>query len=531
MAIYPNGCSWLELKAKGGGGVDAEVLVVGAGLAGLSVAFGLARQGVAVRLVAKADHTTSNSYLAQGGVAGAYAPSDHPRLHAEDTVRVGRELSYRPVVEMVTAQAPALLSALLPYQLFAVDEEGRPHLDREAGHSHSRIWHAPDGFTGRALTQWLWQQVNREPLVTVERGRVLQLLVKEGQVVGAWVMTPQGIFPRRAAHTVLATGGMAGLWPFTTNPETTAGDGLWLAFEAGAVLADLEFIQFHPTVLAWEGRRPAQLLTEALRGFGAQLVDRQGRRIMADHPEQELAPRDEVARAVGERDTVYLTLRHLDPEEVHHHFRALAATLSEMGLDLARDLLPVRPGAHFTMGGVLTDPFGRTSLPGLWAVGEVAATGLHGANRLASNSLLEGMVFGGRAAEAIGRAPRLATPAAPLGPAPDPARWEVPPELPEWLDRALSVFRDPEVMASCSGWLSRTAGQRAAEGLAQLVLEAAQARRESRGAHFRADAPRPSARYRGHFLHHRERGMWFAPHPEPYASGIPGLNQLALGWS
>jgi L-aspartate oxidase len=510
--------------------VDGEVLVVGAGLAGLSAAFALARQGVAVRLVAKTDHTISNSYLAQGGVAGAYASSDHPRLHAEDTMRVGRELSYRPVVEMVTAEAPALLSTLLPYQLFAVDEAGNPHLDREAGHSQPRIWHAPDGFTGRALTQWLWQEVTRDPLVTVERGRVLQLLVNQGQVVGAWVMTPHGIFPRRAAHTVLATGGMAGLWPFTSNPETTAGDGLWLAFEAGAVLTDLEFIQFHPTVLAWEGRRPAQLLTEALRGFGARLIDRQGRRILADHPEQELAPRDEVARAVGQRDAVFLSLRHLDPEEVRRHFSALAATLREMGLDLARDLLPVRPGAHFTMGGVLTDEQGRTSLPGLWAVGEVAATGLHGANRLASNSLLEGLVFGRRAAEAIAQTPSSAIPAAPLAVAPDPSRWEVPPELPEWLDRALSVFRDPEVMASCSEWLAGPAGQKASGQLARLALEAAQARRESRGAHFRADAPRPSERYRGHFLHQREQGLWFAPHPEPYASWIPKLQQHALGW-
>ncbi|MBX5467000.1 MAG: FAD-dependent oxidoreductase [Firmicutes bacterium] len=495
-----------------------EVLVIGQGVAGLSAARALAERGLKVRVVAKAPVERSNSYLAQGGVAAAFAADDSPALHAADTLAVGRGLNRRQTVKTVVAAGPAVLRELLPSGVFALDSRGLPLLDREAGHSRARIWHAPDGYTGRALTGWLWQTVHSHTAIEWEPGRVVRLITRHGRVVGAWVATPDGaVTPRLAAHVVLATGGLAGLWRFTTNPPETQGDGLWLAYDAGAVLADLEFVQFHPTVLAQpqEGR-PALLLTEALRGFGAHLVDRSGRRILGDHPAGELAPRDEVARAVASHAPVYLSLRHLDPDAVHRHFPALSQALAERGLDLARDYIPVRPGAHFTMGGVLTDSDGRTTVPGLWAVGEVAMSGLHGANRLASNSLLEGLVLGRRVAAAVAEAARASRPErVPTVYEPLPA-WEVPAELGELLDRTLSVFRTPTEMQALRQALSREASTPAVV-LCRLMVEAALARTESRGSHWRRDAAEPRPEWRGHLLHQRERGMWFEPGEAAFA--------------
>lgn len=494
------------------------VVVVGHGVAGMQTALHLAEAGRPVLLLHKGDWTACNTYLAQGGVAAALDVDDSPAQHAADTLTVARGLADPVAVGILTREAEAATQALRAAGIFASTPDGQPHYGREAGHGRARVLHASGGATGRAVAHALRQAVLRHPGVTVRAARVGRIGLAEGRVAGVWLAAASGQ-PEwvPTAHVVLATGGFAGLWRTTTNPATTAGEGLALAYDAGAVLVDLEFVQFHPTALATGSTRPALLLSEALRGRGARLVDSEGRPAVADLPGGELAPRDELARAVFRhwqtRGPVFLTLRHLDPATVRTEFADLAEAVAARGLDLTRDLLPVRPAAHFTMGGILTDLDGRTTIPGLWAVGECAAVGIHGANRLASNSLLEGLVFGRRAAAAIVRerseAPRTTPPAPPL------PRGTWPDALAEALDEHLGVVRSAEGIESLLRRLRAAASAGAPEAVtvARLAAEAALARTESRGSHWRGDHPDTDPRWRGHLCHHREQPMWFCPTP------------------
>jgi L-aspartate oxidase len=446
----------------------ADLIVVGAGVAGMFGALCAARDADVV-LLSKGPLAAAASWLAQGGVAAAVGGDDDPELHARDTVRSGRGLCRPSAVEVLTSEAPARVADLVELGV-----EFDPGVGLEGGHSRRRIVHAGGAETGRRIARTLAARVLDHPRIRVAEGeRARALWSSAERCVG--VLTERRLIAARG--TLLATGGYAALWERTTNPPGAVGDGIVLAYRAGAAVADLELVQFHPTVLASNGL----LLSEALRGEGALLVDSGGRRFT-----EELAPRDVVARAIGARGSALLDLRPVD----RARFPSLVGALQREGYDPARDLIPVAPAAHYTMGGIATDLHGRSSVPGLYAAGECACTGVHGANRLASNSLLECLVFGRRAALAALEEPE---PPARLGPAPElglePA--EAPGELRRLLWQEAGLVRD-------GAGLERL--RRAPHLLARLIAEAALARRESRGGHFRADYPSEDPALAGHFV-------------------------------
>ena len=433
-----------------------DLAVVGGGVAGLYAALCAAREAD-VALLSKGSVLASTSYLAQGGIAAALAEDDDPSLHAEDTLRTGRGLCRPSAVEVLTEEAEARIVDLVELGV-GFDEE----LSLEGGHSRRRVAHVDGAATGERIASVLAEHALRHPRVAVFEGeRALEVWRSDGSCVG--VLTDRG--PVAARATILATGGAAALWQRTTNPAGAAGEGIAMAYRAGAAVADLEFVQFHPTALAGS----SLLLTEALRGEGALLLDADGRRFT-----DELAPRDVVARAVAARGSALLDLRRID----RGRFPGLMATLERAGYDPAVEPIPVAAAAHYTIGGVVTDSHGRTELPGLYAAGETACTGVHGANRLASNSLLECLVFGRRAALAAVGEPELPRTLPPV-PEPTPAG----PVVPAVRE---SLWRDAGLVREAAG-LERL--RRSPHLVARLVAECALARTESRGAHFRADYP------------------------------------------
>ncbi len=451
---------------------EADLAVVGGGAAGLYVALRAAGAGASVVLVSRKPLAESSSYWAQGGLAAALAPDDSPARHAEDTLNAGRGLCRTEAVTALTAEAPAAVAELRRLGVrFDLDPDGELALSLEGGHTARRIVHAGGAETGRWITARLAELVAASADVDVLEGASAVALWSDGERC-AGVVTDAGVVA--AGATVLATGGGAALWSRTTNPWGAIGAGAVVAHAAGADLADLELCQFHPTALSLPGNtHDGALLTEALRGEGATLLDAAGRRFT-----DELAPRDQVTAAILDRmdadgrPCVRLDLRSIDLSR----FPSLLATCRDAGFDPGQEPVPVAPAAHYLIGGVLTDLDGRTTLPGLLAVGECACTGLHGANRLASNSLSECFVFGARAAEAASASVR---------PAP-------PPELPTWR------FSPPTVATREAMW--RSAGpRRTAEGLerllddpyplARLVAASALERAESRGVHQRSDHP------------------------------------------
>jgi L-aspartate oxidase len=435
-----------------------DLVVIGSGVAGLYAALSAAAEADVV-VLSKGPVLSSASYLAQGGVAAAVGADDAASLHAEDTLRAGRGLARTSAVAVLTEEAPDRIADLRGLGV-AFDDD----LGLEGGHSRRRIVHAGGGATGERIARVLAQRVVEHPRITVREGeRVSEL----------------GSVPARA--TLLATGGYAALWERTTNPSGSTGEGIAMAYRAGAAVADLEFVQFHPTVLATNGL----LLSEALRGEGALLVDEEGERFT-----DELAPRDEVARAVGERGGVLLDLRPVD----RGRFPALMGKLEREGFDPSAAPIPVAPAAHYTIGGVVTDLDGRTEVPGLYAAGECACTGVHGANRLASNSLLECLVFGRRAALAA-----LADQTSPRAERLQVTTCHLPPATPE-LRR--SMWRDAGLVRDGAGLERLRASPHL---LAGLVAETALFRAESRGAHFRADYPYEDDAYAGHVVLRRGR--------------------------
>ena len=448
-----------------------DVIVVGGGVAGLAAALRAAADG-RVLLLAKGPVAASNSWQAQGGVAAALGADDDPALHAEDTLRAGRGLCRASAVRLLTEEAPARIEELA--RLGVRFDAG---LGREGGHSRRRIARVRGAETGRAVAAALGARVRAHPRIELAEGeRVLALLVAGGRCAG--VVTDRRTVA--APATLLATGGYAALWSRTTNPAGAVGDGLVLAFRAGAALADLELVQFHPTALADDGF----LLSEALRGEGALLLGDDGDRFT-----DELAPRDEVTRAIVAHGGARLDLRPVD----RSRFPRLIATLERAGYDPAAEPIPVAPAAHYTIGGILTDLDGRSTLPGLFAAGECAATGVHGANRLASNSLLECLVFGRRAAEAA-LAEASAAPVATEAAA-EPAR--VPRERPVTPATRRQLWEDAGVIRSAEG-LERL--RRVEALLPRLLAESALARRESRGCHFRADFPTEDEAFAAHVV-------------------------------
>jgi L-aspartate oxidase len=461
------------LPANEGEPGRCDVAVVGGGAAGLWIALEAARRDASVGLISRTPLSESASFRAQGGLAAALEQGDSPEQHADDTIAAGRGLCRPSAVRVLAEGAPAAVEELLRLGVrFDRDEGGELQLGLEGGHTRRRVVHARGSESGREITGRLAALVAKTPRIEVHERTSALALWSDGNVC-AGVITDAGAL--QAGATVLTTGGAAALWRRTTNPWGAIGAGPVMAQAAGADLADFEFCQFHPTALALPGSRwDAVLITEAVRGEGAILLDAGGERFT-----DELAPRDAVAAAVLARmqadgtDHVMLDLRAVEPDR----FPSVFATIEEAGLDARREPVPVSPAAHYMMGGVATDLDGRTSLPGLLAVGECACTGLHGANRLASNSLSECFVFGSRAAAASATDARQAA-----EPPPPPGwRFEPPPE----------ATRD--AVWELAGPLRRGEELRrlAADPypLARTIASCAEARPESRGAHRREDAP------------------------------------------
>jgi L-aspartate oxidase len=493
---------------------NERLIVIGTGVAGLSAALAAAERGVPVAMVTAGEARTGSSWWAQGGIAAAVGANDSPDLHFADTMAVGARLNDGEAVRVLVERGrEAVLRLVASGVPFDGGPDG-PELTLEAGHSRRRILHANGGATGEMISAALFERVLASPLIEVVANTAVERLVLDGgRVVG--VESRQGMLMGRAV--VLATGGYAGLWARSSNPPSSNGTGAALAWNAGAALADIEFVQFHPTALDLPGA-PAFLLSEALRGEGALLVDANGRDAVAP-----LLPRDVVARAITrhmrEKGPVFLSLRHIGPR-VRTRFAAIARELDRYGLDLATDLIPVAPAAHYCMGGARTDTWGRTTVPGLYAAGEVACTGVQGANRLASNSLLECLVFGERAAEAVATDGPDARAAFHLGPLPEdvsvPAHVAAPDEhysagcLAERLQADLCVEREPEAMAALVADLPAPDEAAPASHLvASLAARAALMRQESRGAHYRVDYPAASLSWRGRIVWRREAPPMF----------------------
>jgi L-aspartate oxidase len=498
-------------------GVRGDFLVIGSGIAGLRAAISLAGSGDVVMLT-KADPRESNTGYAQGGIAAAVGVDDSPALHFSDTMAAGDGLCVADAVNVLVTDGPGYVHELIDWGVgFDQDSGGNPALGREAAHSVRRVLHARD-TPGREIGRVLWQKVQSHPRVRAfEDALAMSLLTRNGECQGASFIDQRGHLQEVAAsRTLIATGGAGQVFRETTNPEIATGDGIAMAFEAGARIADLEFIQFHPTALNVPGA-PRFLLSEALRGEGAWLVNSEGERFVQRYePAGDLASRDLVARAIVrevERTgaPVFLSMAHLDHEYIRRRFPAITEACRRAGLDLATDRIPVSPAAHYVMGGVETDLDGRTSLAGLFAAGEAACTGVHGANRLASNSLLEGLVFGARAAEAM---------VGPIRPSMGfAASVESMPTAPRCAEDAPSVqvvrdlmwrhaglLRSRETLESLvnrlAGWWADLAHRRSAATsdrefrrlsslvtVGLLIARAAIRREESRGGHFRTDFP------------------------------------------
>ena len=499
--------------------LSPDFVVIGSGIAGLRAAIALAPVG-RVLILTKAEPTESNTGYAQGGIAVALGDDDSPALHAADTVRAGDGLCDEDAVRVLVGDGVKYVQELVDWGTkFDREPDGSLSRGREAAHSVRRVLHAGDA-TGREIARTLWTHVSRfKSVETANHALVTELLVEDGICAGVRFYDQLG-FPRdaRAKATLLATGGAGQVFRHTTNPRVATGDGVALGFHAGARVADLEFVQFHPTALNVPGA-PRFLISEALRGDGGRLVNGRGQPFMTRyHPDGDLAPRDVVARSIMREmemtgGPVYLSLAHLDPDYVVHRFPTIADMCRQVRLDLARDPIPVSPAAHYVMGGVHTDLWGRTSLPGLFAAGEVACTGVHGANRLASNSLLEGLVFGARAsssmlqppaAAALGAGRRLAPNLEPRTSNPEPLTTT---EVRDLMWKSVGLFRTREGLedavakldASYAAHRDALANARADDGdawkqfnlvtVAHLIARAALRRTESRGAHYRADFP------------------------------------------
>jgi L-aspartate oxidase len=452
--------------------IDADLAVVGAGAAGLYAALTGARSGARVALVSATPLARTASYWAQGGLAAALAVDDSPDLHREDTERAGRALVRSSAAAVLCREAPRTVSELERLGVhFDADRHGNLALGLEGGHSRRRVVHAGGSATGRRVVRQLSAVVVETPgLTVIEGARAAKLWTREGRCVGVVCEDGRAIHARAV---ILATGGSAALWRRTTNPPGSLGIGLLLAREAGAALADLELMQFHPTAVTGIKGREGFLITEAIRGEGATLLNADGERFV-----EELAPRDEVARAIWSTmgasglPSVDLDMRAIDPAL----FPNVVGALRESGLDPAKELVPVAPAAHYGMGGIVADLDGATTVPGLYAVGESACTGLHGANRLASNSLSECFVFGARASFAALSEPRTEVGDPPAAPTLEPATRET----------RQALWQHAGIVRNADG-LKRLVDD--PHPLARLIARHALLREESRGAQTRSDFP------------------------------------------
>jgi L-aspartate oxidase len=505
-----------------------DVVVVGSGVAGLTAALHLREQGLHVTVVTKVNIDDGSTRWAQGGIAAVLDPLDTPEAHAFDTEIAGVGLCDPRAVRVLVEEGPARVRELMRLgAAFDRHPDGTLMLTREGGHRADRIVHAGGDATGAEVQRALHEAVHRDPWIRlVEHALVLDLLrTQNGRACGITLHvlgegSDDGVGAILARAVVLATGGMGQVYASTTNPSVSTGDGVALALRAGATVTDVEFVQFHPTSFVTASVNSVQrpLISEALRGEGAHLVDETGKRFMVgQHELAELAPRDVVAkgihrvlRATG-ADHVYLDARHLGKDFLEQRFPTIVASTRSAGVDPATELIPVAPAAHYASGGVRTDLHGRTSINGLYACGEVACTGVHGANRLASNSLLEGLVFARRIADDIARdLPAQADPV--------PVRaesWVIPDasraDLQRAMTRGAGVLRSADSLAATAGELARLGAERSRPRnaawestnlltVASALVASAATRLETRGCHWREDYPTAADEWRGHLL-------------------------------
>jgi L-aspartate oxidase len=535
-----------------------DVLVIGGGVAGLRAAIAAAQEGADVLILTKDTIDESNTWYAQGGIAAVLQPLDSVESHVNDTEKGGAGLCDHNVVDMVVTEGPERVLELLSWGANFDKDDTKAHglsFTREGGHSFARIVHAYGDATGKELAQTLINTVwSKESIRVSERTFCIDLLTHEGQCVGCLALIDGEVNVIWARRTILASGGAGQLYRESTNPKIATADGHAMAYRAGATLQDMEMVQFHPTTLYIAGASRA-LITEAVRGEGAYLVDRDGLRFMSKYHEMgELAPRDVVSRAIVEQirrtnfTHVYLDVRHLPTQQFRERFPQLAKLMDEFAIDISKDLIPIHPAAHYMIGGVDIDVNGKTSLPGLYAVGEASCSGLHGANRLGSNSLLEGLAFGARAgADAAHAAKEQAPPKFPLS-----LDHRIPPSKRTELDitdvksslrsvmwRNVGIERSGELLEETreiiafwsryvmdkvfdpnalganvnAGWELQNMLTACA-----LIASAAYTRTESRGAHHRLDYPnRDDAHWRLHLLWRRPMET---PIPEPIDDGM-----------
>ena len=516
---------------------EYDFVVVGSGLAGLTAAFYASRFG-SVAIVTKSELDTSNSWFAQGGIAAVTGEDDDPELHINDTLVAGRGLCDYDAVEVLVKEGSDRVRELIEMGMPFDREGGKIVLGLEGGHSRRRILHAGGDATGKELTRFMLRKVqDTKNITSFEYTTVVNLFSHGNCFAGLQAIDfrkNENIFFKSKA-VIMATGGLSRLYSRSTNPHTATGDGIALAYDCGAELSDIEFIQFHPSALSAPGR-DAFLISEAVRGEGAWLLNKNGERFMTGiHPLAELAPRDVVAHAIYNEmmnsgsDSVYLSLKHLDPEYIAHRFLTINQTLLDYGYDMTKDLLPVAPAAHYMVGGIRSGLYGETNVHGLFVCGEAASTGVMGANRLASNSLLECLVFGKRASERAAEMPESHC----VMPDPEPIRLN--PDTDQiYLDfrnematsmminmgiiRAKTrmesaVCRFEEILYSFKDHQQdyNRLRIRNMATLCYLICKAALVRTESRGGHIREDYPEENPSLRVHIIQQKEKMPSFVP--------------------
>ncbi len=514
---------------------EFDTVIIGSGLAGLTSAYHSSKYG-SVAIITKSELDTSNSYYAQGGIAAAIEPGDSPELHLEDTLTAGRGLCDKDAVEILVTEGRERVKEIIEMGMPFDKKNGKFVLGLEGGHSKRRILHAGGDATGKELTGFILKKVKEQSSVKpFEYTTAVKLLKENNRVTGVQAIDfktgKNFIFKTKAV--ILATGGLSRLFTRSTNPHTATGDGIALAYEAGANIADIEFIQFHPSALYVPGKE-AYLISEAVRGEGAWLLNKKGERFMKKiHPLAELAPRDVVAyniyKQINESDSdyIYLSLKHLDPEVIKTRFSNIYKHLKKLGYDFTSELLPVAPAAHYMVGGIRTNLRAETSVKGLFACGEAAATGVMGANRLASNSLLECLVFGKRASDEAAKLSQAQAELSELEPLIISKQYEnlflqYQNEIAELMTKNLGIVRTAKDIEMAQEKFREIAEKfsdskneynllkiKNSATICRLIANAALKREESRGGHIRSDFPDEKKEFRVHIVQQKNKNTVF----------------------